>query len=435
MKHKKEVKHREISTILSVLFMGLGQLYNKSFVKGILFLLVGLSFVLNIGNYAHGIWGIITLGTTPQTTVGFDVVQGDHSIFLLLEGLIKVILLLGTFVAYYYNIKDARALGKMRDEGHLKLSFKKTVVAFYESNFVKLMLTPAALGTIFFIILPIVATVLIAFTNYSAPNYLPPRNLVSWVGFDNFINILKLKAWSSTFGRLAVWTLIWALASTFLNYAVGLGLALLTNKKGIRLKGFWRTIYILPYAMPGFISLLVFRLMFNGIGPINNLIGSLGFERIGFFSDPTLAKVMVILINIWIGAPYFMVLISGSLTNIDGSLYEAAEIDGASKWQQFTSITLPMLLFQTAPVLVLSFAFNFNNFNSIYLLTNGNPVDSTMKFAGGTDILITWLYKLTIDQQQYGMAAVISIVLFSFIASISIYNFRRSKSFTEEDMI
>lgn len=429
------MKHRRISTILSVLFMGLGQLYNKSFIKGMLFLLVGLSFVFNIGNYVHGVWGLITLGTTPQSTVGFDVVQGDHSIFLLLEGLIKVILLLGTIVAYYLNIKDARALGQMRDKGQLKSSFKETSIAFYENNFVKIMLTPAALATIFFIVLPIVATVLIAFTNYSAPNYLPPRNLVDWVGFQNFVNIFKLKSWSSTFGRLAVWTLIWALLATFLNYAVGLGLALLTNRKGIKFKGLWRTLYILPYAMPSFISLLVFRLMFNGIGPINNLIGSLGFERIPFFADPTLAKIMVVLINIWVGAPYFMVLISGSLTNIDASLYEAAEIDGASKWQQFTSITLPMLLFQTAPVLILSFAFNFNNLNAIYLLTDGNPVDSTLKFAGDTDILITWLYKLTLEQQQYGMAAVISIVLFGFIASISIYNFRRSKSFTEEDMI
>lgn len=423
------------STILSVVFMGMGHLYNKSFIKGILFLLVGLSFMLNIQNYIDGIWGLITLGTNPQSTTGFDVVQGDHSIFLLLEGLIKIILIIATSIFYYYNIKDARALGKKRDEGHLKSTLKKNIQNFYDTNFVKIMLTPAALATIFFIVLPMVATVLIAFTNYSAPNYLPPRNLVDWIGLENFINIFKLKSWSSTFGRLAVWTVIWAVSSTFLNYVVGLGLALLTNKKGIKFQGFWRTLYILPYAMPSFISLLVFRLMFNGIGPINNLIGSWGFEKIAFFSDPTLAKVMVILINTWVGAPYFMVLISGSLTNIDSSLYEAAEIDGATKWQQFTNVTLPMLLFQTAPVLILSFAFNFNNFGAVYLLTGGGPVDSTLKFAGSTDILVTWLYKLTLDHQQYGMAAVISIVLFSFIASFSIYNFRRSKSFTEEDMI
>ena len=429
------MKHKKNATILSVLFMGLGQIYNKSFIKGILFLLVGLSFVFNIDSYLYGIWGIITLGETPQRTEGFTVIQGDHSIFLLLEGLIKVILLIGTLVAYYYNIKDARKLGKMRDKGQERLSFKENIKNFYDANFVKLMLTPAALATIFFIILPIVATVFIAFTNYSAPNFLPPRNLVKWVGFQNFINIAKLSAWRSTFVKLAIWTVIWAVSATFLNYAAGLGLALLTNRKGIKFKGFWRTIYVLPWAMPAFISLLVFRLMFNGIGPINNLIGNLGFERIPFFTHPTLAKIMVILINIWLGAPYFMVLISGSLTNISSSLYEAAEIDGASKWQQFRSITLPMLLFQTAPVLILTFAYNFNNMTAIYLLTDGNPVNSSLKFAGETDILVTWLYKLTLEQQQYGIAAVISIVLFAFIATFSIYNFRKSKSFTEEDMV
>ena len=103
--------------------------------------------------------------------------------------------------------------------------------------------------------------------------------------------------------------------------------------------------------------------------------------------------------------------------------------------QQFKHITLPMLLFQTAPVLILSFAYNFNNFGAIYLLTDGNPVNSNLKFAGETDILVTWLYKLTVNQQQFGMAAVISIVLFAFIATVSLYNFRKSKSFTEEDMI
>ena len=429
------MKYKKKSTIFAILFMGLGHLYNKSFIKGTLFLLLGLSFFLNLGSYITGIWGLFTLGTTPQSTVGFDVIQGDHSIFLLLEGLIKIILIIGMGIIYYYSIKDAIKLGEMREKGNLSLGFKKNLENFYHTNFVKIMLTPATIATIFFIILPIIATILISFTNYSAPSHLPPKNLVNWVGFENFKNIIKLKSWSSTFGRLALWTIIWAICSTLLNYIVGLGLALLTNKDRTKFKGFWRTLYILPYAMPSFISLLVFRLMFNGIGPVNNLIGSLGFEKIGFFSDPLLAKIMVILINTWVGAPYFMVLISGCLTNIDATLYEAAEIDGATKWQQFKNITLPMLLFQTTPIIILSFAFNFNNFGAVYLLTGGGPTDATLKFAGSTDILVTWLYKLTLDHQQFGMAAVISIVLFSFIASFSIYNFKKSKSFTEEDMI
>lgn len=429
------MKHKRISVVLSTLFMGFGQLYNKAFLKGILFLLVGLSFVFNLESYLYGIWGIVTLGVTPQSMNGFEVIQGDHSVFLLLEGLIKIILLVGTLFFYIYNIIDAKRLGEARDNGEKRLGIKESLHGFYDRNFVKIMLTPAFLAVTFFIALPIIATILIAFTNYSAPNFLPPKNLVDWVGFDNFKNIIRLKSWSSTFTRLALWTVVWAVGTTFLNYSVGLVLALLTNKKGIKLKGMWRGIFILPYAMPAFISLLVFRLMLNGVGPINNLLVTYGLDKIPFFTDPVLAKITVLVINTWIGAPYFMVMIAGSLTNISSSLYEAAEIDGATKFQQFKNITLPLLLFQTAPILILTFAYNFNNFGAIYLLTDGNPVNSSLKFAGDTDILVTWLYKLTLEHQQYGMAAVISIILFIFIASVSLYNFKRSKSFTEEDMI
>jgi len=426
------MKYRKISTILSGLCMGLGQIYNKSYIKGILFLLVGISFIFNIENYMNGIWGIVTLGETPQMTEGFTVVQGDDSILLMLEGLIKIILLLGTTTLYIYNILDARRLGKMRDEG---ISSKDSLYAFYDRNFVKIMLTPAGLGTIFFIVLPIVATILVAFTNYSAPNNLPPRNLVDWVGFDNFKRLVAFKAWSNTFARLGIWTIIWASASTFLNFSAGLLLALLTNKKGIKFKGMWRGIFILPYAIPAFISLLVFRILFSGIGPINMTLVNLGFDKIPFFTDPFVAKLTVLLINTWVGAPYFMIFIAGSLTNISPTLYEAAQIDGATKFQQFKNITMPILLFQIAPVMILTFAFNFNNFGAVYLLTDGNPINSSLRFAGETDILVTWLYKLTIDHQQYGMAAVISIILFAFVASVSLYQFKRTKSFTEEDML
>ncbi len=239
------MKHKRISVVLSTLFMGFGQLYNKAFLKGILFLLVGLSFVFNLESYLYGIWGIVTLGETPQSMNGFEVIQGDHSVFLLLEGLIKIILLLGTLFFYIYNIIDAKRLGEEKDNGEKRIGFRESLHAFYDKNFVKIMLTPAFLAVTFFIALPIIATVLIAFTNYSAPNFLPPKNLVDWVGFDNFRNIIKLKSWSSTFTRLALWTVVWAVGTTVLNYTVGLILALLTNKKGIKLKGMWRGIFLL----------------------------------------------------------------------------------------------------------------------------------------------------------------------------------------------
>jgi len=177
------------------------------------------------------------------------------------------------------------------------------------------------------------------------------------------------------------------------------------------------------------------RLTFSGPGPVNNVLVSLGLDRISFLSDSFLAKMTIILINIWLGSPYWMALMSGVLTNIPKDMYEAAQIDGASKVQQFFKITLPMVFYQTAPLLVMTFAYNFNNFNVIYILTEGKPVNGAYRYAGDTDILISWIYKLTKDQMQYQMAAVITILIFIFIAGISAYSFSKTKSFKEEDMI
>jgi arabinogalactan oligomer/maltooligosaccharide transport system permease protein len=415
--------------------MGMGQLYNRYFLKGILLFIIELIYLIKMPRMIKGIWGIITLGETRQRMNGFEVIQGDHSIFLLIEGVVVIIMLCILAGLYIWNIKDAKRIGNEMANGQSYMTTKEYLTNMYDRSFVSIMLTPAALGVLFFILLPIMVTVLVAFTNYSAPDHIPPRNLVDWVGFQNFINIFKLKIWSKTFIKIGSWTVIWAILSTLLNYSCGLIMALMMNRKNIKFKGFWRTMFILPYAVPAFISLLVFRLLFSGIGPVNNFIVSVGFDRIPFFTDPLLAKVSLILINTWLGAPYFMVLLSGSLTNISSSIYEAAEIDGASKWVQFWKITLPLLLFQTAPVLILTFAYNFNNFGAIYLLTNGAPTNSALRYAGETDILITWIFKLTNDQSQFYMAAVISIILFVFIASFSTYQFIKSKSFTEEDMM
>lgn len=419
-----------LSMFMSALMMGLGQIYNKQFCKEIFLFLIELFAISNLNTIFSKLKGLITLGDKTQKMVGFNIVPGDHSIFMMVEGSIVLLTVLIFLGIYIWNIFDAKNSFLNRKNTKVK-GIKNILYNIYDKNFIKIMLLPGALSVIFFVILPIFITILVAFTNYSSPNHIPPRNLVDWVGFTNFINIFKMNIWSNTFFHLAVWTMVWAVCSTFLNYGCGLILALLTSRNDIKFKGFWRTIYILPYAIPGFVSLLVFRLMFSGVGPINNLLVNLGFDKIPFFTDGTTAKIMLLLINTWLGAPYFMILISGALTNIDNSMYEAAEIDGASRWQQFRSITLPTLLFQTAPVLILSFAFNFNNFSAIYLLTDGGPINSAYRYAGSTDILITWVYKLTKDQSQYNIASVISILLFIFIASISTWNFIRSKSFKE----
>jgi len=429
------MKKVEKSTILSILFMGLGQFYNKEILKGIFFSLIEIvALIFFVPYFKQGLWGLSTLGETPLHYVN-KIAVGDHSIFLLIDGIISVLVFILLIIIYYINIIDARKVSESIRSGEILNNSKKSLRDVWEKHFPKFMLTPAFLLIVFFSVLPIIFTISIAFTNYSSPNHLPPARLVDWVGFKNFKDLLSLKIWNGTFIGVGVWTVVWAIIATASNYFVGLFLALLVNIKGIKIKKFWRSIFILPYAIPGFISLLIMRLAFSGPGPVNNVLVSLGMDKVAWLTDSMLAKIMIIVINIWLGSPYWMALMSGVLTNISKDMYEAAEIDGASKAQQFLKITLPMVLYQTAPLLIMTFAYNFNNFNVIYLLTDGRPVNGSYRYAGSTDILISWIYKLTKNNNQYHMASAITLIIFIFIASISAYGFTKTKSFKEEDMM
>lgn len=300
------------------------------------------------------------------------------------------------------------------------------------------ILVPAIIMVFVFVAVPILFGFLIAFTNYSSPDHLPPKNLVDWVGLDNFRNMFKLPMWNSTFWGVAGWTVFWAFVSTFTCFFGGLLMACLINGKRVKFKKFWRTIYILPWAIPGMISLLVFRNMFNGqFGAINTFLRNTGIisANIPWLSDVNLAKLVIIFVNFWLGFPYFMALMSGVMTSISTEVVEAARIDGADAGQEFRYITLPLVLYTTAPLLIMSFATNFNNFNVIYFMTDGNPINSAYMYAGSTDILITWIYKLTTGNRQFNMASVMSILVFVVIATISTFNFLRTKAFKEEDMM
>jgi arabinogalactan oligomer/maltooligosaccharide transport system permease protein len=161
----------------------------------------------------------------------------------------------------------------------------------------------------------------------------------------------------------------------------------------------------------------------------------IGFDGIPWLTDPIWARVTLVLVNMWIGIPVTMILAIGVLTTIPRDLYEAADVDGANSFQKFRSITMPMVLFSTAPILIMQFAGNINNFNVVYLMTDGNPVNSNYQYAGHTDLLVTWLYKLALNQSQYSFASVIGIIIFLIIATLSIISYRRTRSYKEEDMI
>ncbi len=187
-------------------------------------------------------------------------------------------------------------------------------------------------------------------------------------------------------------------------------------------------------AIPPIISLMVFRNLLNGqFGPVNQILINMGIisEKIPFLSDPILAKIMVILVNLWVSFPMFMVMILGVLSNVDNSLYDAEAIDGASKIQVFKKITMPLIFLATTPNLIMSLAGNFNAFGAIYFLTQGGPLNSELQFAGDTDILISWIYKLTLNQQMYNMAAVMSVLIFILIGGFSFWKFKNTVTFKE----
>ncbi|WP_242974821.1 carbohydrate ABC transporter permease [Clostridium thermosuccinogenes] len=429
--------HSKIACLLSILFMGLGQLYNKQIIKGVIFAAVEVIFIVFFLPFIrYGMWGLYTLGEKPQAFVNGKVVQGDHSIFLMIYGIISLALIFIFAVLYYLNCRDAYRVGRLRDEGGKPNNFIKSLKVMWEQGFPYIMLSPAAFFTLFLTVVPLLFGVLVAFTNYSSPNHIPPRTLVDWVGFQTFIDLFTLAAYKDTFLGVFSWTVTWAVLSTVTTFFSGLVFAVIIESNGIKLKKFWRTIFILPWAVPGYISILVFRNIFNAqFGPLNQWLKAIGINGIQWLGDPTWAKVVCLAVNLWLGFPYFLALMSGVLTGISKDLYEAAEVEGASKLQQFFKITFPMVMFATAPLLIMSFANNFNNFNLIYFLNSGNPVNTKYKYAGDTDILLSWIYKLTLDQNQFNKACAVSIIIFIIIATISAFNFTRTRSFKEEDMI
>ncbi len=348
---------------------------------------------------------------------------------MLIYGVLAILVVLILLLFYVLNIRDAVVVGR-RMQGGSELR------ALNSSVFPWLLLSVPMLGVLFFTVMPIVFTSLIAFTNYASPNHIPPKNLVDWVGFATFDKLFNMNVWSNTFVGVLSWTIVWAILATVTCYFGGILVALLISQHGIRFKGIWRMLFIIPYAIPQFVSLLIMKNLLNEkFGPINQYFRYFGMEGLPWLNDPFWAKVSVIVVNMWIGIPVSMILVMGILTTIPKDLYEAAEVDGATAWAKFRNITMPYILFATAPILITQFVGNINNFNVIFLLTGGNP--ATMKYnnAGETDLLVTWLYKLTLDFNQYNIAAAVSILIFLFIAAAAIVMFRRTRSFNEEDMI
>lgn len=245
------------------------------------------------------------------------------------------------------------------------------------------------------------------------------------VGTENFVRAFTNEAIRGPFGQVLVWTYAFALLSTFGTFAIGLLLAITMNDARLKGRRYYRLAMIVPYALPTFMTALIWRGMMNrSFGVLNDMLG----VAIPWLNDPNWARFSVVLVNLWFGFPYMFLICTAALQSIPSDIYEAASVDGASGWQRFRRITLPLLLVATAPVLVSTFAFNFNNFNVIYLLTGGNPpIPGAATPAGHTDILITYTYRIAFESgggQDYGMGATIAVLTFVLVAAMAALSFR-----------
>ena len=436
-------KKGNLITKLSFFILGLGNFLNKQFARGIIFLGVEIGYIIYMLSFGIGSLGdMVTLGTAEQMEVWDDALgiytysDGDNSMLCLLFGVITVFITLAVIFFALMSGKSAFATQYRKEHGMKVPTFMDDLRSIKEENLHNAFLSLPIIGILVFTITPLIFTILIAFTNYDR-NHQPPGNLFDWVGLENFKSFLSSGGrLAGTFWPVLGWTLVWAVFATITCYVGGLILALLINRKGTKWKGFWRFMFVISIAVPQFVTLLSMKTIFADNGPVNVLLRELGFiganQSIYFFTDVTIARILIICINFWIGVPFTMLSTTGILQNIPEELYEAAKIDGANAFTIFFKITLPYMIFIMTPSLITSFTGNINNFNVIFLLSGGGPVSTDYYFAGKTDLLVTWLYKLTIDQKDYNLGAVIGILTFIVLATVSLLTYRNTASYKDE---
>ena len=337
------------------------------------------------------------------------------------------------------NVKGSYENDLRLRRGEKILTFKEDVNELVNKKFYIPLLLPPFIGLLAFTVLPLIFMILIAFTNYDY-NHMPPGRLFGWVGLQGFKTLLAFGGggeFPKAFAQVLLWTFVWAFFATFTNFFLGMFLAMLINKKGIRGKAIFRAAFVTAIAVPQFVTLLLMQKILDRNGILNVIFGSNVMWLTDTRFHALIPKLSVILVNIWIGVPYTLLMCSGLLMNVPESSLEAARMDGANPVQIFFKITLPYILQMTTPYLITQFVGNINNFNVIWLLTNGGPVDS-VRFgstkAQATDLLVTWLYRLTTDANpQYNVASVIGIVIFVVCAAISLITFNKSGATKNEE--
>ncbi|MCI8458213.1 MAG: sugar ABC transporter permease [Clostridia bacterium] len=443
----RAAKYGDWKTRMSFGVMGFGLIARKQFLRGVIYLLFELLFILYMVFFG---WKYLakmgSLGEIARVEEWDDALGAftykfyDNSLLILLYSLLTIFIMVAFLYVWYQNVQG-NLLSQQLVEVHRKLATAKDDLHSYANeNYHKSLLAIPMFGLVVFTILPIFFMVFIAFTNYDKA-HMPPNELFAWSGVDNFVTLLgggvsaNSKVFAYTFREVLLWTIVWAFFATFTNYVLGMVVAILINKKGVKFKKLWRTILVITIAVPQFVSLMFMSQLLADQGLVNNLMLKWGWinKAIPFLTDGTVAKITVIIVNMWVGIPYSMLICTGILMNIPADLYESARMDGVGPVRAYLKITLPYMLHVTTPYLITQFIGNLNNFNVIFLLTGGNPSSLDMQYAGKTDLLITWLYKLTVSESQYGIASVIGIFTFVIVAVLSLILYNRSKSVQNEE--
>ena len=433
---------------LSLLWWGAGYFRRKQYAKALLMTLLEIAVIAFTLNFAMAyVPKFGTLGTVQAEQVfNMQTMQTewndyDNSFMILLFSLFSFVIWFAAAVVCMRNVVNAYELQMQAQRGKHINTFVEDLREYLDKKFHITLLSLPVLGIVVFTLIPMLLLILVAFTNYDQ-QHMPPTNLFTWVGFSNFVTLFG-GGITTTFGyafiRILGWTIIWSFFATLTTYLGGILMSLLLNSKLTRGTKIWRTMLVVTIAVPQFVSLLLMRNFFANSGIVNTIcanIGLTGFLRdiglistsyIPFMTAPGWVHVMIILINIWIGIPYQMLIATGVLMNLPTDQVESARIDGANPFQVFKSITMPYMLQVTGPALITDFVKNFNNFNVIYLLTQNVFVTTNQFMANSqakeTDLLVTWLFTLTQDYYNYKMASVIGIMVFIVCAVFTLVGF------------
>lgn len=451
----------DIGVKLSLLVMGAGYLARKQIINGLIMIALEVVFVVMCVFYAApNLAKFGTLGTVQfeqifdPFTLATTTNDYDNSFLILLNSIISLFIILAFILVYIGNIKAVYRLQLLKESGKRINTFKEDLRSLVNEKFNITLLTLPCIGIILMNIIPILVLIAIAFTNYDQ-QHMPPSALFTWVGWDNFKKLFTNSTTATfgySFGKILVWTLEWAFLATFTNFIGGILLAQFVNNKKTKLPKMWRTLFMVAIAVPQFVTLLLVRNFFGDSGIVNTIcsnIGLTGFLKsiglvsshltyIPFLTNPGWTKFMIVVINIWVGVPYQMLIATGVLMNIPVDQLESARIDGANSFQIFWKITMPYILFITGPSLVTDFVRNINNFNVIYLLTQDVYVTSDQLLANSNakevDLLVTWLFRLTNEYYNYKIASVIGIIVFVICAAFTLLTFTQMiKGNREED--